>query len=55
MRRTVDRQLQRVGGEMVVTAPKSEKVRTIVAPAVVVLELRRHLRDHQDEGLLFRG
>lgn len=52
---TVDRQLQRVGGELVVTTPKAEKVRTIVAPAVVVLELRRHLRDHQADGLLFRG
>ena len=52
---TVDRQLQRVGGELVVTTPKAEKVRTIVAPSAVVLELRRHLRDHQDEGLLFRG
>lgn len=52
---TIDRQLQRVSGELVVTTPKAEKVRTIMAPAVVVLELRRHLRDHQGDGLLFRG
>jgi integrase len=37
------------------TSPKEEKVRTIVLPAVVILELRRHLRDHQGGGLLFRG
>lgn len=52
---TVDRQLQRIGGEMVFTTPKAEKARTIVVPGVVVTELRRHLRDHQREGLLFRG
>jgi integrase len=28
---------------------------TIVVPGVVAVELRRHLRDHQDTGLLFRG
>ncbi len=37
------------------TTPKAEKVRTIVVPSVVALELRRHLRDHQDDGFLFRG
>lgn len=52
---TVDRQLQRIGNELVLTTPKAEKVRTIVVPGVVANELRRHLRDHQDEGLLFRG
>lgn len=52
---TVDRQLQRVGGELVMTTPKAEKVRTIIVPGVVAVELRRHLRDHQAEGLLFRG
>jgi integrase len=52
---TVDRQLQRIGNESVLTTPKAEKTRTIVVPGVVVLELRRHLRDHQGDGLLFRG
>jgi integrase len=52
---TVDQQLQRVDGAMVLTTPKAEKVRTIVVPGVVAVELRRHLRDHQDTGLLFRG
>ena len=52
---TVDRQLQRVGGELVLTTPKAEKIRTIVVPGVVAVELRRHLRDHQSDGLLFRG
>lgn len=52
---TVDRQLQRIGGQLVLTTPKSEKTRTIKLPDVVAVELRRHLRDHQGEGLLFRG
>jgi hypothetical protein len=52
---TIDQQLQRVGGEMVLTSPKAEKVRTIVVPSLVAVELRRHLRDHQAEGLIFRG
>jgi integrase len=52
---TIDQQLQRVGGEMVLTTPKAEKVRTIVVPNLVAVELRRHLRDHQAEGLIFRG
>ena len=52
---TIDRQLQRVGNVNVLTTPKAEKVRTIVVPSVVALELRRHLRDHQDDGFLFRG
>lgn len=51
----IDRQLQRVGGALVFTTPKAEKARTIVVPGVVAVELRRHLRDHQGEGLLFRG
>lgn len=54
-RLTIDRQLQRVGGENVLTTPKAEKPRTIVLPAITVMELRRHLRDHQGGGLLFRG
>jgi integrase len=41
---TVDRQVQKVGGELVFTTPKAEKVRTIVVPGVVAVELRRHLR-----------
>lgn len=52
---TVDRQLQRVGGKMVMTTPKAEKTRTIRIPGIVAVELRRHLRDHQSDGLLFRG
>jgi integrase len=51
----VDRQLQRIGREMTFTTPKQEKVRTITLPGAVNLELRRHLRDHQGGGLLFRG
>lgn len=52
---TVDQQLQRIGGELVITTPKAEKTRTIVMPAVVAVEVRRHLRDYQGEGRLFRG
>ncbi len=37
------------------TTPKAEKTRTIVVPSLVVVELRRHLRDHWGDGLLFRG
>lgn len=51
----VDRQLQRIGNENVFTSPKGERSRTIVVPNVVAVELRRHLRDHQADGLLFRG
>ncbi len=54
-RLTVDQQLQTIGNKAVLTTPKAEKTRTIVVPGVVVLELRRHLRDHQGDGLLFRG
>lgn len=52
---TIDQQLQRLDNENVLTTPKGEKVRTIVVPNVVAVEIRRHLRDHQDEGMLFRG
>lgn len=52
---TVDRQMQRIGGEMVFTTPKNEKKRTIRVPGAVAVELRRHLREHQGGGLLFRG
>lgn len=52
---TIDRQLQRVGGVLVVTSPKAEKERNISVPALVAIELRRHLRDHQSAGVLFRG
>jgi len=52
---TVDRQMQRYGGRAVLTTPKSEKVRTITVPALVAVELRRHVRDHVPEGILFRG
>jgi integrase len=52
---TVDRQMQHVGNRNVLTTPKAEKTRTISVPALVAVELRRHLRDHQSEGILFRG
>ncbi len=52
---TIDRQLQRIDDQLVLTTPKAEKTRVIVVPGVVAVELRRHLRDHQGEGLLFRG
>jgi integrase len=52
---TVDRQMQRIEGECRLTTPKAEKARTITVPALVAVELRRHLRDHQAEGILFRG
>ncbi|MFW6087159.1 MAG: tyrosine-type recombinase/integrase [Myxococcota bacterium] len=52
---TVDRQLQRHGGRNVLITPKAEKVRTVTVPGLVAVELRRHVRDHQAEGLLFRG
>ncbi len=51
----VDRQLQKIGTELVLTTPKAEKTREIVVPMLVAVELRRHLRDHRGEGLLFRG
>jgi integrase len=51
----VDRQLQRIAGKTVFTGPKAEKVRTVTLPGAVVLEVRRHLRDHQGGGVLFRG
>jgi hypothetical protein len=51
----VDRQMQRIGNENRLTTPKVEKVRTITVPGLVAVELRRHLRDHADEGILFRG
>ena len=52
---TVDRQMQRIGNESRLTTPKAEKVRTITVPGLVAVELRRHLRDHAAEGILFRG
>jgi integrase len=53
---TVDRQANRgPGGAAGWTTPKAEKVRTITVPGVIAVELRRHLRDHADEGVLFRG
>lgn len=51
---TVDRQLQRVGNENVLTTPKSEKIRTITVPGLVAVELRRHLRN-RPKGFLFVG
>jgi integrase len=52
---TVDQQLQRVEGELILLTPKAEKARTIIVPGVVAVELRRHLRDHHGDGLIFRG
>jgi integrase len=52
---TIDRQLQRVGGQMVFTTPKAEKNRTIEVPGLVAVELRRHLRDYGTGGPLFGG
>jgi integrase len=52
---TIDRQMQRIDGECRLTTPKAEKTRTIKVPPLVAVELRRHLRDHQAEGVLFRG
>ena len=51
---TVNRQLQRVGAESMLTTPKAEKTRTIRVPGAVAFELRRHVRDYVDDGLLFR-
>ena len=51
----VDRQLQRIGNEMQFTTPKGEKARLIHVPSAVAMELRRHLREHTDGGVLFRG
>lgn len=51
----IDRQVQRIGNEVTFTSPKAEKVRTITLPGIAVFELRRHLRDHQGGGVLFRG
>jgi integrase len=51
----VDRQMQRIGNESRLTTPKAEKVRAIIVPGLVAVELRRHLRDHASEGILFRG
>jgi integrase len=51
----VDRQLQRIDGALRFTTPKAEKVRTITVPGLVAVELRRHLREHQGEGVLFQG
>jgi integrase len=51
----IDRQLQRIGNEMQFTTPKGEKARTIRLPSAVALELRRHLREHTDRDVLFRG
>jgi integrase len=47
--------MQVYGGRRVLTTPKAEKVRTITVPGLVAVELRRHLRDHQADGILFRG
>ena len=52
---TVDRQMQVYGGRRVLTTPKAEKVRTITVPGLVAVELRRHVRDHQADGILLRG
>jgi len=52
----IDVQLQRLGGELVLTTPKTKRsTRTITVPALVAVELRRHLRDHVGDGFLFRA
>lgn len=51
---TVNQQMQRINHRCTLTTPKAEKIRTIVVPNVVAVELRRHLRDHPG-GILFRG
>lgn len=51
---TVDRQVQRYAGRLQLTTPKAEKVRIITVPGFVAVDLRRHLRDHQGDGVLFR-
>jgi integrase len=51
----IDRQLQRIDGQRTLVTPKAEKVRTIELPGALAVEVRRHLRDHQGAGLLFRG
>src|SRR5215207_4084253 len=47
--------MQRYRGHAVLTTPKAEKVRTITVPSLVAVELRRHMRDHVSDGVLFRG
>jgi integrase len=51
----IDRQMQRIDNESRLMTPKGEKERTIRVPGAVALELRRHFRDHRDDGLLFQG
>lgn len=47
--------LRRVGAELLLTTPKAEKKRTVVVANLVAVELRRHVRDHQADGLMFRS
>jgi integrase len=49
----IDRQLQRLDGELRSTTPKGEKNRRIGVPEVVAVELERHPRDLRAGGLLF--
>lgn len=51
----VDQQLQYVHSRISLKTPKRDKVRTVRLPSVTLLELRRHVRDHQGAGLLFRS
>jgi integrase len=59
----IDRQLQRIKDrstgvwENRFTTPKAEKLRTIILPPTVLLEVRRHIRDYPagEDGLLFLG
>jgi len=39
---------------MALTTAKAENARTIRVPGTVAFELRRHVREHLDDGLLFR-
>jgi hypothetical protein len=52
---TVDRQMQRYGGRLVLTTPKAEKVRTITVPSLVAVELRRRVRDMWPTGSCSAG
>jgi integrase len=52
---TVDRQLQRVDGGLVLTTPKAERTRTIAVPAAVSTELARHIEKYRADELLFHG
>jgi integrase len=51
---TIDQQATELRGRVVASTPKAEKVRTIVVPQLVAVELRRHMRSLTGD-LLFPG